>query len=345
MGVAPHSLPMKMRFFGCVICLASALCPSAAWAQDASPVNLKEITAVLKQIKDTRAAAEKMKVGRVLQDFRAAAASNATAIAFYEQAVGATQYDGKTQMEFQEWKKREADRLKSNAMQNAARLHLSYLLLTIQRAGDMTTKQLEPALLAHIAALSAAGEGDNAILARRDKAQDLKEAGYQPIKGVKPPEKESLFWEQDLINRGVESGIFAQWYGISKLFSKLKDWENSPGNVDGMYQKTLLPYYRQNKDPRVIAYWDARLQKEAQQATSSGLAFKIDQFNKVIRPQLSWKRALDMDAIGQRNRALGEMIALVKNYPDHPDLPDWIATLEGMLLAPATPPAAAPSGT
>ena len=250
MGVAPHSLPMKMRFFGCVICLASALCPSAAWAQDASPVNLKEITAVLKQIKDTRAAAEKMKVGRVLQDFRAAAASNATAIAFYEQAVGATQYDGKTQMEFQEWKKREADRLKSNAMQNAARLHLSYLLLTIQRAGDMTTKQLEPALLAHIAALSAAGEGDNAILARRDKAQDLKEAGYQPIKGVKPPEKESLFWEQDLINRGVESGIFAQWYGISKLFSKLKDWENSPGNVDG-HGRHRAAQPRAGRDDRV----------------------------------------------------------------------------------------------
>ncbi|MEI6561373.1 MAG: hypothetical protein WCO68_04720 [Verrucomicrobiota bacterium] len=331
---------MKMRFLACLLCVFATF----AQAQDAPPVDLKDLIVILKQIKEKRAAAEKATVARVLQDFRAAAASNAAAIAFYEQAVGATQYAGKAQAEFQDWKKREADNLKSDAMQNAARLHLSYLLLTIQRAGGMTTKQLEPALLAHIAALTAAGAGDAAILARRDKAKDLKEAGYKPIKGVKPPEKEPLFWEQPLINSGVDGGIFVQWYGITKIFSDIKEWESSPGNVDGMYQKTLLPYFRQNKDPRVIAYWDDKIQQEAQKASSSVLAFKIEQFNKVTRPQLYWKRAQDILTINQRNRAMGEMISLIRNYPDHPDLNNWISTLEGMLAPPAaaTP---APSAT
>ena len=335
--------PMKIRSLGCVIVFSCVLA-SPLWAQDASPVDLKALTALLKQIKEMRTATEKSKVDRVLQDFRAAAASNDAAIAFYAQAIGATQFDGKTHelTEFQEWKKREADNLKSAAMQNAARLHLSYALLTIQRAGGMTTKQLEPALSAHIAAVTAAGAADAAVLARREKAQDLKEAGHRQNNGGKQPEKEPLFWDQDLIKRGVDNGIFVQWYGISKTFANLKDWETSPGNLDGIYQKTLLPYYRQNKDPRVIAYWDDKIQQEAQKASSSALSFKIDQFNKVTRPQLLWKRATDMEVIGQRNRALGEMMSLVKNFPDHPDLAEWISTLESMLLA-LVPPAPAPA--
>ena len=298
-------------------------------------MDIKDLAAALKQIKEKRDVSEKTKSARVLQDFRSAASSNAAAIAFYQQAVGATQYDGKTHdhVEFQNWMKDQSNNLKSDAMQNAARLHLSYLLLTIQRAGGMTTKQLEPALLAHIAALTAAGAGDNAILARRDKAQALKDAAVnrRSRDAVKTPDKEPLFWEQDLINKGVDNSIFVQWYGISKMLSGLKEWESSPGNVDGIYQKTLVPYYRQNKDQRLIAYWDSKLQQEAQLASNSALSFKIDQFNTVRRPQLLWKRAQDMIAIGQRNRGLGEMIALVKSYPDHQDLPDWIATLEGIL--------------
>jgi len=330
----PHPCldPMRMRFLSCVICLACIFCQSA-WGQDASALDPKEMAALLRQIKETRTAAEKKTMARVLQDFRAAAATNASAIAFYQQAVGATQYGGKAHdaSEFQDWSKREGEKLKSDAMQNAARLHLSYLLLTIQRAGGMTTKQLEPALTAHIAALTAAGAGDGAILARREKAQDWRDVGYRQPKGVKPPGKDQLFWDQDLINKGVDGGIFVQWYGVEKIFSDLKDWETSPGNVDGIFQKTLLPYYRQIKDSRVITYWDDKIAQEAQKASDTGLSFKIDQFNRMTRPQLLWKRAQDMIAIGQRNRGMGEMMALVKNYPDHPDLNDWISALEGML--------------
>ncbi len=336
---------MKMRFLSFLLCAACVFCQPAR-AQDAAPVDLKELAALLKQIKDKRAMSEKASAARVVQDLRAAAASNATAIAFYEQAVWATQYDEKIHehTEFQSWMRDEADKLKSEAMQNAARLHLNYLLLTFQRAGGATTRQLESALLAHIAALTAAGAGDSAIQARSDRAQALREApGFKPVRGAKKPVKEPLFWEQDLINKGVDSSIFVQWYGVSKMLSNLKDWESSPGNVDGMYQKTLLPYYRENKDSRVIAYWDMKLQQEAQQATSSSLSFKIDQFNMVRRPQLLWKRAQDMILIGQRNRGIGEMVSLVKNYPDHQDFADWISTLEGILTGTATVSGAGPN--
>lgn len=327
---------MKMRFPFLVPGLAFVLAFAApALAQDAPAIDLKGMADALKKIKTQRAAAEKALELKVVQDLRISSASNAAAVAFYQSALMATQ--GKDASEVQ-------DLAKSEAVQNAARLHLGYLLMTIQRALGATTKQLEPGLMAHIAALTAAGAGDTVILFRRERNQELKEAGYRipNAKGKTPPGKEALFWEQGLINQSVKNSVFVQWYGIAAMLADVKDWEMSPGNVDGIYQNTLLPYYRQTKDARVLAYWDQKLKDEAQKASASGAQFKIDQFNKVRRPQLLWKRAQDELTIGLRNRGMTDMMELVKTCPDHPDLNDWIVQLEGM-LNPSAKPAASPS--
>lgn len=327
---------MKKHFLRGVACLLALGC--AAWAQDAAPVDLKSLAQTLKEIKAKRAASEKTLGSKLQQDFRVASASNADAIAFYDRAVLAVEPD-KTHADLADWEK-------SDAAQNAARLHLSYLLLTLQRAGGATTKQLEPALLAHIAALTAAGAADDVIQYKRDRSLELKDAGYRPpnAKGKTPLGKIPLFWEQDLIKKSVKNSVFVQWYGISKMLDDVKDWEFAPGNADGIYQSTLLPYYRQTKDPRLLTYWDNKIQQEAQDAAKSFAVFKVDQFNTVRRPQLVWKRALDMIAIGQRNRGMTDMLTLVKTYPDHPDLRDWISGLEAM-LAGAPAPDASPAST
>jgi hypothetical protein len=38
-----------------------------------------------------------------------------------------------------------------------------------------------------------------------------------------------------------------------------------------------------------------------------------------------------MLAVGQRNRAMTEMMAIIKAYPSHPASGTWIATLENLL--------------
>lgn len=308
--------------------------------QDAPPVDLQALIQSLKDAKTKRSASEKSFAAKVTQDLRTAAATPASAIAFYDRAAQAVQGD-KVRPDLAEWEK-------SDAAQNAAQLHLSYLLLTLQRAQGATTKQLEPALLAHIAALGNAGAKDLDILRKRERAQDMKEAGIhlQPVKGKTPPSREPLFWEQELVKQSVKNSVFVQWYGFAKLLEPAKEWEFAPGNVDGIYQSTLLPYYRQNKDARVLAYWDNKIQQAAQDAAKAG-GFKADQFNAIGRPRLVWKRAQEMIAIGQRNRGLADMLTLVKSYSDHPDLNDWIAQLEA-LVAPAAvpqPAAGAPAET
>jgi len=328
---------MKVSPLGCILSAACAFTLSySAFAQDAPPVDTKQLLDALKLVKERRAGAEKMTESKILQELRAAATSNATAIAFYEQTILATQFDGKGHDAFSDWKATQAENLKSDAMQNAVRLHLNYLLLTLQRAKGAPTQQLEAPLLAHIAALTAAGAADIDILRKRDKAQEMKDAGLKiaVVQGKTPPPKEPLFWEQPLLKQGASSSIFVQRYGIQKMFTNLQDWEPLCGNIEGMYQTTLLPYYRENKDPRLLAYWDTKIQKDAQTATASGLSFKIDQFNLVQRPQLLWKRAIDLMAIGQRNRAILDMAAIIKGNPDHQDLTDWVFKLESLLMNP-----------
>jgi hypothetical protein len=121
-------------------------------------------------------------------------------------------------------------------------------------------------------------------------------------------------------------------------------WESTPGNFDGIYQNILLPEMRALKDVRIIEYWDNKIKREGEAATRSQKTFEIDKFNQVRRPSLIWSRNQDLAAVGQRNRAIADMFAQIKAFPNHPEASAWIMELEQM-LAPSPPaaPAAAPT--
>jgi hypothetical protein len=54
-----------------------------------------------------------------------------------------------------------------------------------------------------------------------------------------------------------------------------------------------------------------------------------------------------MKEIGQPNRALAEMLALVRKNPEHPDFPGWVKEIRDSVkvIAPAPAPAAAEAPT
>lgn len=350
---------MKIRFSRPLVGLAlvSVLGISAlAQLQDGPPVDFGKLRKELATIKHAQDSTSKGLVSKVIHDFSSAAASNAAAIAFYQSALMATKNQSANDVQ---------DMSKMEVIQTAARIHLNYLVLTIQHALGATTKQLEPALSAHIANVLQAGANDGVIWMRREKARQLADQGNRSanaIKGRMAAEKEPMFCEQKLITESVENSVFVQWYGIQKLLSNSKDgaadsrgggeaakagasdgdWTMTPGDIDGIYQSTLLPYYRQIKDPRALAYWDQKIATEGQKANASTSAFTIDQFNRIQRPQYLWSRAKDEIAIGLRNKGIADMLELVKACPDHPDVEGWISELEG-IAQPAAPSAASPS--
>ncbi len=293
------------------ICLALFLFSSVVLAQqDGNPVDVKSLSVFLDGIKQKQAAAEKSHRNAVYQDFRAASSGAASALAFYQQAMQVTSFQGQNrqQTEFHDWKKKEADKFKDPAFLDALRLHLAYIVLTLERGNGMTVKQLLPELLAYTADAWNSGQSLNDPFMRND----------------------------------ITDSLFVKWYEIQGWISSAEDWDMKPGDINGIYKQTILPQMRQDKDPRILRYWDQRIETEAAGAQASKRTFDLDNFNRVTQPGLLWSRAQDMLAIGQRNNAINSMYAILKANPGHPRAGDWIKQIEELIqpAAPAQSPAA-----
>ena len=149
-----------------------------------------------------------------------------------------------------------------------------------------------------------------------------------------------------VLNKSVTNSVVAQWLKLSD-FLHLEQWENTPGNYDGIYRNIVLPELRQQKDIRVLEYWDGKLKREAEAATKTKLSFEVDKFNTQRRPSLIWSRTQEYIALGQKNRAITDMYNLIRSFPMHPEADEWIGKLEAMLLPPdptVTPAAPAAPG-
>ena len=81
---------------------------------------------------------------------------------------------------------------------------------------------------------------------------------------------------------------------------------------------------------------------EAEGATKAHLEHQSEVFNNVTRQRLIFQRAQDMVILGQPNRAVSEMVNLVKSYPEHPDFQIWVAKIRELIKRPATPTGTSP---
>lgn len=310
----PFLSPMRLHFLPVVFSLA-LFTPAAGFAQqehDAPPVDLRQLLQELKQIEAKSSASSKGRQQKVLSDLSAAAASGSRATDFYEQAIRATRFAGQAQQQtqFQEWKKKEAEKLRSHDMQTAVQLHLQYLVITLKHAWGTPMEETLPALFQYTHQLTPL----------------LADKGKRPFHLREP-----------LMSKPLGESVFVQWYGLGGDLPAAKGWELAPIKLDGMYEKTILPIMRKQKDARIVQYWDMRIEREARQAEEDRRTFGQDQFNFVKKPDLLWSRAKDLLVVGQKNRAMTEMLAVIRAYPDHPEALARIAELEKLATPPAVP--------
>lgn len=286
--------------------LFTAFAATATAQQDAPPPDTSTLLKSLQEFREKNTAMSQSYFVSILRDLQSASTSGTAAVDFYEKAIQATEFIGRSQQGhlFQEWKKKEAAKLKSAERQTAARLHLQYLAITLKKALGTPLEQLVPELIAYTVEVQKV-DADPAL---RDTIA-----------------------REDLWRRSVTDGIFAKWLRLSPLIAGDKEWEPIPSNINGIYQKTILPLMRKAKDPGLLRYWDARMALEEKIAADSRLTFEIEKFQFVTKPSLLWSRAQEVIVLGQRNHAINEMFALIKKYPDHPDNAAWIAHLESIL--------------
>lgn len=295
-----------------------------AQQQDIAPPDFTALAREIETLEQKQKQGKLSEKGMLLAQIQAASASGPAAANFYTKAVEEMQFKGKKDKSeaFADWKKSHDDMLRSKEMETALVLHLKYLLLSLQRKGLEKPETQLPALMAYINDLVKA---DNIFYAPPSAPEPKKKA---------PPKDE---WK-GLLDKPLSQSVFAQWLRLDEWLPESKSWEFTPGNLGGILEKNVRSVMRDKKDPQLIPTWDMQMKVEADRITSGRSSHEAEEFNTVTRPRLLFKRAQDLVVLGQPNRGLVEVVALVRAYPSHPDFPAWLDYIRGALKKPETSP-------
>jgi hypothetical protein len=291
-----------------------ALAQTAPAQQGATPpaVDPAAVLATLKDLRTRQPAVVNRERANVLAAINAAIGDPGKA---YEEAVTAVEGqgggNGNQGARPPDWRKRQGDLLRNRDFVNGLRLQLIYLALTCQHQLGAKTADLLNPLLDYTAEVTNA-------------ATTLAE--FEPF------------------HRGIGETIFAAYFQVTPFLAGMTGWEDHPFDVNGIFQKTILPEMRLEKDPRLLTYWDNQIQTESNRAEASRNPLVINKFKTIQLPTLLWSRAEDEIALGRQNQGIADMLALVKAHPDHPDFQKWAARLEEIVSpqVPAPSPVATP---
>lgn len=349
---------------------APALFAQTGGVQDVAPVNAAQMLQDLKQIGSKRGTELATLKTQAYQQAVQLAASPANAMAAYQNAVQATEFQGlsKDAAQFRDWKDKMADAMKNPQIATALHLYFNWLALTLQHSSGTAVKDMLPAIISHaheaITDQSAMDAFEETL--RRDK--DVTSREPQPGAARRNITKGDVEKSRDdgnfkrlhdqIVNNSLGNSAYVQWQHLEEVVNDVapvkkrgdkadlnqteSSWTSVPGDVDAIYANIILPELRAQRDPRAIEYWDAKLRREADVATRSKLQFQIDQFNNEVRPGLLWSRAQEFEWIGMKNRAATEMFNVIKTSPASPATAGWIVELQNLL---APKPAAASQGS
>ena len=263
---------------------------------DAPAVNTDTILKELEKIKDSRQTAIKGQLGKIIQTVNAAAANPSAALDLYLQAAFATRFDGENheKTQFSDWKKKQSDTLKSKTFQEALRFYLIYLSLTLQSTAGVKNSDMVPSLTNYTLQ----------VLTENDWDVD----------------------SDDLMRKPLADSLIVRGFGVT--LTPAEGWVTVPGNIDDMYMKVILPELRLKKDAAAVEYWNRKIAMESDSASKAKRNYDADRFARIRKPTLLWSRAKEIFLIGQKNRGINEMLAVIKAFPIHPDAEDWANQLE-----------------
>ena len=335
--------------------VAGFVCAPALFAQQDGAVDSAKLLKELHTVLDQQSGLIKTGQGAAIQQIAGAASSPDKAVALWEEAVRMTQFEGAghESTAFQAWKAGEGELFKDRVVQSALRLYFTWLQITIQRSSGAKVKDLLPAIISYAKDLAT----DQAAIAPLEEEMKREEAlrrqmemeaaaGKLLARGPKPKAGNSADVKKlhdTILKRPLPGSIYVQWQRLMEWVNVDK-WEATPGNFDGIYENVVLPEMREERDARLLDYWDMMMQKKADEANRTRLAFDVDKYNNLVVPTLLWGKFGDMVILGQKNQAFAGMLSLIKKYPTHPDSKDWVAQLEE-LLTPPKPPAATTGAT
>ena len=296
-------------------------------AQDLpAPQNREALLRELDQITKTAETHEQQRRHEAISRIQSATASPATSLELYLQALDNTKYLDKHQ-DFLEWKQKNQDIIRHVSYQNAVQLQLRYLLLGLQRSETHDACSQFNETLGYLNSLQSLHFLDEPY------------AASPPMKGYKPqpcPSDKVTKEASDLMTQSLSGYPVVEWLQIKDLLPE-KDFNDSAGDYFGILEKNVKSPLKKRKDPRLTGVWDLQIAAAMNQANSSPDPQKTMVFKSQKMPQLLFGKSTDTALIGQPNRAVQEMVSLIKTYPENPSVPEWIEAARKLITESTKP--------
>lgn len=284
------------------------------------PQNPAALLKELDQITKGAQSRDQQRRSEAISRIQAAASSPSSALEIYLTALDATKYADK-HPDFLDWKQKNQDALRHPSFQNAAQLQLRYLLMGLQRSDQRDAFGQIDETLAYLNAMQSLHFLEEAYVAPPAAK------GYQPT----PCPADKVTKEAaELMGKSTSEQPVVAWLQIKDLLPE-KDFSGSAGDYFGILEKNVKGPLRAKKDPRLAVAWDLQIAAATTKANSSKNSQKAAEFKTDKLPALLFEKSRDTAAIGQPNRAVTEMMALIRSYPTNPSVDDWIGATRKLL--------------
>jgi hypothetical protein len=325
-----HALPSRARLAAAALALGVAsshaqlpprnTAPAPA-AQPAPTPKLLDDAAAAKlpaQLEDVSKTMEEKKYGYnsgIIRDLRDAGSSADKAFNLWLDCTKVIEFDeaGRTATEFSDWKRNQT-KSTSKERESVFQMQVQWLTIVVMDANARTES-------ARAEVVAAAVTYIDSVLAHLKKTDGKGNLGG------------------DVVN-----SVFGRRYKLDITVGRKEGGAtHNPGDIGGIYETLVFPYYRRNKmASSLMQAWTRRISQESEAAASAGFREATERFTAERLPQLKWGQMREMFSLGQQEGAGASMLAHIKTNMAHRDAPQWITELR-TLLAGQDPEAAKPA--
>lgn len=298
-----------------LLCAAAAQLPPRPPAAPASqtpppPKPLKEEDAarLLAQIEQMSKTLDEQKYGhnaRIIRVLREAGATGDKAFALWLDAMKDVEFEqrGRTAGEFGEWKRRMAKA--ANRERDAAlQLQVQWLAIVLMHSNARTD--------------AARNEAVSAAVMFTDSLIDLARKAEGHFGGH--------------ASENVLNTVIAKHFKLDTTLTRRETGAYVPGDVDGIYDRMILPHYREAKmATSLMQAWNKRIEQQTAIAASNKLIEARDKFSAEKLPELKWGQAKDMFQIGQEEPAVQAMLSIIKANLGHRSASQWMDEMTALI--------------
>lgn len=282
------------------------------------PLTPQQVEAITKQLAELEKQVLEMRgstLTTVMAKLRSAVASEAAALSFYLDCEKLVNVDRKDLDKTEERQRKEqmdrnAERRSDKKSEDqdgdlgaAVKLHIEYLLLTLEahETKEADKEKLLPKLQAFI----------QELLSKADKLKGRSGA---------------------LLGRDVAGSVIAQAFQIERFLQGNQGWTTRPMDIGGMFDRFILPQYKEQKPDGLAEQYDTRITAEGTLKKGQLPDPEFQIWMQQELPELKWQRANYLLRNGPTPiNALKDMLDHIKAYPSHPSAPGWLAEMRAAI--------------